>query len=162
MRMPLPPQSTVPPPCNCLVAVGDACYGVLGACGFYSVLTGMSSCQCAGTLSDFLFSEVLKLYPKLRQYAEVVLVQSADHILPVFDGALQKQAEKNLEQLEVRILTGVRVRPPLLHSLSRSHAGQLLTCHAFSESSMLTWQAFRYQLLWLWCTLPGLSVNVCR
>jgi hypothetical protein len=82
----------------------------LGRVDFYSVLTGMSSWQCAGTLSDFLFSEVLKLYPKLRQYAEVVLVQSADHILPVFDGALQKQAEKNLEQLEVRILTGVRVR----------------------------------------------------
>jgi NADH dehydrogenase FAD-containing subunit len=64
---------------------------------------------CAGTLSDFLFSEVLRLYPKLKPYAEVVLVQSAPHILPVFDGALQRQAEKNLQQLDVRILTGVRV-----------------------------------------------------
>lgn len=63
-------------------------------------------------MSDFLFSEVLKLYPRLKPYAEVVLVQAAKHILPVFDAALQRQAEKNLEQLDVRILTGVRVRLP--------------------------------------------------
>lgn len=82
-------------------------------CSTVRCLHGPEFTRFAGTLSDFLFSEVLKLYPRLTQYAEVVLVQSANNILPVFEGALQDQARKNLEQLNVRILTGVRVSTQL-------------------------------------------------
>lgn len=82
-----------------------------GALRFVVVGGGPTGVEFAGTMSDFLFNEVLRNYKRLLPFTEVRLVQSGGSILPVFDKVLQDRAAENLANLNVQVVTGVRVRP---------------------------------------------------
>lgn len=81
-----------------------------GALRFVVVGGGPTGVEFAGTMSDFLFNEVLRNYRHMLPFTEVYLVQSGGSILPAFDKVLQDRAAENLTNLNVNVLTGVRVR----------------------------------------------------
>lgn len=85
-----------------------------GALRFVVVGGGPTGVEFAGTMSDFLFNEVLRNYRHMMPFTEVVLVQSGGSILPAFDMVLQDRAAENLRNLNVTVRTGVRVRSVLL------------------------------------------------
>eukprot|EP00892_Ulva_mutabilis_P004213 jgi/Ulvmu1/2163/UM013_0006.1 len=80
-----------------------------GALRFVVVGGGPTGVEFAGTMSDFIFNEVLRNFKRLLPYTEVRLVQSQGSILPVFDKVLQDRAAENLANLNVKLVTGVRV-----------------------------------------------------
>lgn len=81
-----------------------------GALRFVVVGGGPTGVEFAGTMSDFLFNEVLRNYRHMMPFTEVCLVQSGGSILPAFDKVLQDRAAENLATLNVHVMTGVRVR----------------------------------------------------
>lgn len=80
-----------------------------GALRFVVVGGGPTGVEFAGTMSDFLFNEVLRNYRHMMPFTEVCLVQSGGSILPAFDKVLQDRAAENLATLNVHVMTGVRV-----------------------------------------------------
>ena len=87
---------------------------------FVVVGGGPTGVEFAGTLSDFLFSDLIKRFPALMQHAQVVLVQSGANILPVFDEVLQEKAMKTFERLRVKVMTNVKVCVVQLYHLYSS------------------------------------------
>lgn len=89
--------------------LGDDPVARKAALRFVVVGGGPTGVEFAGTMSDFLFADLVKRYPTLIKDAEVVLIQSGTRILPVFDRALQDRALGDLERQRVRVHIGVKV-----------------------------------------------------
>jgi NADH dehydrogenase FAD-containing subunit len=70
---------------------------------------GPTGVEFAGTLNDFVRSDLSKKYPQLMPYVRVTLLQSAQQILMQFDAKLAVQAMQNLKESGVEVRTGVRV-----------------------------------------------------
>eukprot|EP00192_Tetraselmis_astigmatica_P005159 CAMPEP_0117678632 /NCGR_PEP_ID=MMETSP0804-20121206/17399_1 /TAXON_ID=1074897 /ORGANISM="Tetraselmis astigmatica, Strain CCMP880" /LENGTH=503 /DNA_ID=CAMNT_0005488029 /DNA_START=142 /DNA_END=1653 /DNA_ORIENTATION=- len=76
---------------------------------FVVVGGGPTGVEFAGTLSDYVRSDLKRKYPSLMPYVRVSLLQSAQSILTQFDSGLAKQALDDLQSTGVEIRTGVRV-----------------------------------------------------
>ena len=76
---------------------------------FVIVGGGPTGVEFAGTLSDFVRSDLRKKYPLLMPTTRVTLLQSADSILTMFDSKLAARALENLEMSGVTVRLGVRV-----------------------------------------------------
>jgi hypothetical protein len=87
-------------------AAVDASPGGLGAC--LCARHWCAGVEFAGTLNDFVFSDIQRKYPELTPLARVTLLQSQQSILTQFDAKLQQVARDNFMRSGVKVRTGVR------------------------------------------------------
>jgi len=76
---------------------------------FVVVGGGPTGVEFAGTLSDYVRSDLRRKYPALMRYVRVSLLQSAQGILTQFTSKLANKALEDLRSTGVEIRTGVRV-----------------------------------------------------
>lgn len=76
---------------------------------FVVVGGGPTGVEFAGTLSDYVRSDLKRKYPSLMPFVRVSLLQSAQSILTQFDSKLAARALEDLRRSGVEIRTGVRV-----------------------------------------------------
>lgn len=85
---------------------------------FVVVGGGPTGVEFAGTLSDYVRSDLRRKYPALMRYVRVSLLQSAQGILTQFTSKLANKALEDLRSTGVEIRTGVRVVQVRLSPLS--------------------------------------------
>jgi NADH dehydrogenase FAD-containing subunit len=71
---------------------------------------GATGVEYTGELSDFMLDALARLYPQLRPYVCVVLLQGQDELLPAFDAPLRQKALRSLEGRGVVVRLGTRVQ----------------------------------------------------
>ena len=76
---------------------------------FVVVGGGATGVEFAGTLGDYVRSDIAARYPKVADRAKVTLLQSGDSILTQFSAGLQSEAMSTLEGAGIVIRLGVRV-----------------------------------------------------
>jgi len=76
---------------------------------FVIVGGGPTGVEFAGELQDFIKEDLVRHFPNLCRYANVTLIQSADHILNTYAAAISAYAEKNFQKEEIELITNARV-----------------------------------------------------
>jgi len=76
---------------------------------FVVVGGGPTGVEFAGTLEDFLQSDLRAKYPELAPYVSVTLIQSGSSVLTQFSAGLQEKAIAALRESGVSLKLGVRV-----------------------------------------------------
>lgn len=77
---------------------------------FVVVGGGPTGVEFSAELGDFVREEVVRLYPRLVGRAKIVLLNSANNVLNVFDQELQLRALRSLRGEGVDLRLGVRVK----------------------------------------------------
>ncbi|GLJ33096.1 hypothetical protein SUGI_0666040 [Cryptomeria japonica] len=76
---------------------------------FVVVGGGPTGIEFAAELHDFIHDDLLKLYPSLKEFVKITVVQSGDHILNMFDQRISDFAENKFQRDGIEIKTGCRV-----------------------------------------------------
>lgn len=76
---------------------------------FVIVGGGPTGCEFAAELHDFIYEDLVKLYPSVKDLVKITLVQSGDHILNTFDDRISMFAEQKFCRDGIEVLTGCRV-----------------------------------------------------
>jgi len=71
---------------------------------------GPTSCEFSSELHDFMTSDFSKWFPQIKlQDINIIIIESTDHILGMFDKKLSDYAEKYFKRNKIQILTNTRV-----------------------------------------------------
>jgi NADH dehydrogenase FAD-containing subunit len=77
---------------------------------FVIVGGGPTSCEFSAELHDFLVSDFKRWYPSLSiDEVNIILIESTDHILGMFDSKLSDYADKYFKRQKIKILTKMTV-----------------------------------------------------
>ncbi|KAI5061866.1 hypothetical protein GOP47_0022405 [Adiantum capillus-veneris] len=76
---------------------------------FVTVGGGPTGVEFAAELHDLVYEDLYKLYPQLIDYVNIVLIQSGDHILNMFDVRISEFAEEKFQRDGIDVKTGCRV-----------------------------------------------------
>ena len=76
---------------------------------FAIVGAGPVGVEFAGGLSDFLDTELERLYPYLSKYVTINLISATPSVLNVFDASLQQAALSTLKSRRINVITNSRV-----------------------------------------------------
>ena len=76
---------------------------------FVIVGGGPTGVEAAAELDDFISEDVSELYPKLKQFVSVSLIQSGDHILNTYDAKISEYAERLFAESNIHVITNARV-----------------------------------------------------
>eukprot|EP00250_Pteridium_aquilinum_P011955 c20413_g1_i1 orf=301-2175(-) len=76
---------------------------------FVTVGGGPTGVEFAAELHDLIYEDLCKLYPNLMPYVKIVVVQSGDHILNMFDERISEFAEQKFQRDGIEVKTGCRV-----------------------------------------------------
>ncbi|KAI7740966.1 hypothetical protein M8C21_006877 [Ambrosia artemisiifolia] len=90
---------------------------------FVVVGGGPTGVEFAAELHDFLYEDLVKLYPGLKQYMRITLLEAGDNILNMFDKRITAFAEEKFKRDGIDVKTGsmvVKVSDKLLSLKERS------------------------------------------
>lgn len=76
---------------------------------FVTVGGGPTGVEFAAELHDLVYEDLRKLYPNLIDYVNIVVIQSGDHILNMFDKRISQFAEQKFNRDGIEVKTGCRV-----------------------------------------------------
>ncbi|XP_009595715.1 external alternative NAD(P)H-ubiquinone oxidoreductase B1, mitochondrial [Nicotiana tomentosiformis] len=76
---------------------------------FVIVGGGPTGVEFAAELHDFVHEDLVKIYPSVKDFVKITLVQSGDHILNTFDERISSFAEQKFQRDGIEVLTGCRV-----------------------------------------------------
>lgn len=76
---------------------------------FVIVGGGPTGVEFAAELHDYILEDLVKLYPGVRDFVKISIIQSGDHILNTFDERISGFAEKKFSRDGIEVLTGCRV-----------------------------------------------------
>lgn len=76
---------------------------------FVIVGGGPTGIEFAAELHDFIFEDLVKLYPCVKDLVKITVIQSGDHILNSFDDRISSFAEQKFRRDGIEVLTGCRV-----------------------------------------------------
>lgn len=70
---------------------------------------GPTGVEFAAELHDFLVKDLVKLYPAIRKFVKIIIIQSGEHILNMFDKRIATFAETKFQRDGIEVNTGFRV-----------------------------------------------------
>uniref|UniRef100_A0A0D6R2N0 NADH:ubiquinone reductase (non-electrogenic) n=1 Tax=Araucaria cunninghamii TaxID=56994 RepID=A0A0D6R2N0_ARACU len=76
---------------------------------FVVVGGGPTGIEFAAELHDFVHEDLLKLYPSMKDFVKITVIQSGDHILNMFDQRISNFAEKKFQRDGIEVKTGCHV-----------------------------------------------------
>ncbi|KAI3758506.1 hypothetical protein L6452_06071 [Arctium lappa] len=76
---------------------------------FVIVGGGPTGVEFAAELHDFIYEDLVKLYPMVRDLVSITLIQSGDHILNTYDSRISSFAEQKFARDGIDVRTGCRV-----------------------------------------------------
>lgn len=76
---------------------------------FVIVGGGPTGVEFAAELHDFIYEDLIKIYPSVKNFVKISVVQSGDHILNSFDERISSFAEQKFNRDGIDVLTGRRV-----------------------------------------------------
>ncbi|KAL0307010.1 UNVERIFIED_CONTAM: External alternative NAD(P)H-ubiquinone oxidoreductase B1, mitochondrial [Sesamum radiatum] len=76
---------------------------------FVIVGGGPTGVEFAAELHDFVYEDLVKIYPSVKDLVSISVIQSGDHILNTFDERISTFAEKKFQRDGIEVLTGHRV-----------------------------------------------------
>ncbi|KAG8386910.1 hypothetical protein BUALT_Bualt03G0197900 [Buddleja alternifolia] len=76
---------------------------------FVIVGGGPTGVEFAAELHDFVHEDLVKLYPSVKDFVSISVIQSGDHILNAFDERISSFAEQKFQRDGIQVLTGFRV-----------------------------------------------------
>uniref|UniRef100_A0A164ZI20 NADH:ubiquinone reductase (non-electrogenic) n=1 Tax=Daucus carota subsp. sativus TaxID=79200 RepID=A0A164ZI20_DAUCS len=88
---------------------------------FVIVGGGPTGCEFAAELHDFIYEDLVKLYPSVKDLIKITLIQSGDHILNTFDERISTFAEQKFRRDGIEVLTGCRVLSVTESSINIKH-----------------------------------------
>lgn len=76
---------------------------------FVIVGGGPTGVEFAAELHDFVREDLVKLYPMVKDFVKISVIQSGDHILNTFDERISSYAEQKFTRDGIEVQTGCRV-----------------------------------------------------
>ncbi|KAL3509503.1 hypothetical protein ACH5RR_028904 [Cinchona calisaya] len=76
---------------------------------FVIVGGGPTGVEFAAELHDFVFEDLVNIYPRVKDLVKISVIQSGDHILNTFDERISTFAEQKFTRDGIDVLTGRRV-----------------------------------------------------
>ncbi|XP_024994567.1 external alternative NAD(P)H-ubiquinone oxidoreductase B1, mitochondrial-like [Cynara cardunculus var. scolymus] len=76
---------------------------------FVIVGGGPTGVEFAAELHDFVYEDLVKLYPMVRDLVSITVIQSGDHILNTYDSRISSFAETKFARDGIDVCTGCRV-----------------------------------------------------
>ncbi|KAL0444242.1 UNVERIFIED_CONTAM: External alternative NAD(P)H-ubiquinone oxidoreductase B1, mitochondrial [Sesamum latifolium] len=76
---------------------------------FVIVGGGPTGVEFAAELHDFVYEDLVKIYPSVKDLVSISVIQSGDHILNTFDERISSFAEQKFQRDGIEVLTGHRV-----------------------------------------------------
>ncbi|CAN4117497.1 unnamed protein product [Withania somnifera] len=76
---------------------------------FVIVGGGPTGVEFAAELHDYVHEDLVKIYPSVKDFVKITLIQSGDHILNTFDERISSFAEQKFQRDGIEVLTGCRV-----------------------------------------------------
>ncbi|PWA73161.1 NAD(P)H dehydrogenase B4 [Artemisia annua] len=76
---------------------------------FVVVGGGPTGVEYAAELHDYVHEDLIKLYPDLKKYINITLLEAGDHILSIFDKRITDFAEKKFQRDGIQVKTGSMV-----------------------------------------------------
>ncbi|XP_060202302.1 external alternative NAD(P)H-ubiquinone oxidoreductase B1, mitochondrial-like [Lycium barbarum] len=76
---------------------------------FVMVGGGPTGVAFAAELHDYVHEDLVKIYPSVKDFVKITLIQSGDHILNTFDKRISSFAEQKFQRDGIEVLTGCRV-----------------------------------------------------
>lgn len=76
---------------------------------FVIVGGGPTGVEFAAELHDFVHDDLVKIYPSVKDFVNITVIQSGDHILNTFDERISSFAEQKFQRDGIKVLTGHRV-----------------------------------------------------
>ncbi|XP_073061122.1 external alternative NAD(P)H-ubiquinone oxidoreductase B1, mitochondrial-like isoform X2 [Primulina eburnea] len=76
---------------------------------FVIVGGGPTGVEFAAELHDFVYDDLVKIYPSVKDFVNITVIQSGDHILNTFDERISSFAEQKFQRDGMEVLTGHRV-----------------------------------------------------
>ncbi|XP_071907051.1 external alternative NAD(P)H-ubiquinone oxidoreductase B1, mitochondrial isoform X2 [Coffea arabica] len=76
---------------------------------FVIVGGGPTGVEFAAELHDFVFEDLVNIYPGVKDLVKITVIQSGDHILNTFDERISTFAEQKFSRDGIEVLTGRRV-----------------------------------------------------
>ncbi|CAH9130901.1 unnamed protein product [Cuscuta epithymum] len=76
---------------------------------FVIVGGGPTGVEFAGQLHDFVNEEAARLYPEVKDYVKITLIEATDHILNMFDKRITAFAEEKFQKDGIDVKTGSMV-----------------------------------------------------
>ncbi|KAL9244555.1 hypothetical protein vseg_018324 [Gypsophila vaccaria] len=76
---------------------------------FVIVGGGPTGVEFAAELHDYIVEDLVRLYPEVKDFVKISVIQSGDHILNTFDERISVFAEKKFGRDGIEVLTGCRV-----------------------------------------------------
>eukprot|EP00899_Mesostigma_viride_P024252 jgi/Mesvir1/5010/Mv13896-RA.3 len=76
---------------------------------FVIVGGGPTGTEAAAELHDFIHEDLLRVFPQLRKFVRISLLQSSSHILNTYDMRISEYAEARFERAGIDVVTNARV-----------------------------------------------------
>ncbi|GLJ33090.1 hypothetical protein SUGI_0665930 [Cryptomeria japonica] len=76
---------------------------------FVVVGGGPTGIEFAAELHDFVHEDLLKLYPSVKEFVKITVIEAGDHILNMFDQRISKFAAKKFQRDGIDLKTGCPV-----------------------------------------------------
>ncbi|CAA0825099.1 External alternative NAD(P)H-ubiquinone oxidoreductase B1- mitochondrial [Striga hermonthica] len=76
---------------------------------FVIVGGGPTGVEFAAELHDFVYEDLVNIYPSVKDLVSITVIQSGDHILNTFDERISSFAEQKFQRDGIEVLTGHRV-----------------------------------------------------
>lgn len=76
---------------------------------FVIVGGGPTGVEFAAELHDFVYEDLVNIYPRVKDLVKITVIQSGDHILNTFDERISMFAEQKFGRDGIEVLTGRRV-----------------------------------------------------
>ncbi|KAG2712361.1 hypothetical protein I3843_04G112500 [Carya illinoinensis] len=76
---------------------------------FVVVGGGPAGVEFAAEFHDFFHEDLLKLYPHIKDYVKITLIEAADHILNTYDNKITAFAEEKFQRDGIHVKTGSMV-----------------------------------------------------
>ncbi|KAH0723785.1 hypothetical protein KY289_006829 [Solanum tuberosum] len=76
---------------------------------FVIVGGGPTGVEFAAELHDYVYEDLVKIYPSVKDFVKITVIQSGDHILNTFDERISSFAEQKFQRDGIEVSTGCRV-----------------------------------------------------
>ncbi|KAM3689528.1 hypothetical protein ACB098_09G054500 [Castanea mollissima] len=76
---------------------------------FVVVGGGPTGVEFAAELHDYVYDDLVKLYPQSKDYVKITLIEAGDHILNMFDKRISAFAEEKFQRDGINVKTGSMV-----------------------------------------------------
>ncbi|KAG5592122.1 hypothetical protein H5410_042636 [Solanum commersonii] len=79
---------------------------------FVIVGWGPTGVEFAAELHDYVYEDLVKIYPSVKDFVKITVIQSGDHILNTFDERISSCAEQKFQRDGIEVSTGKHVEVP--------------------------------------------------